>query len=159
LQDFPQTPLQENPKVLLRIIHGGHFNMAENRTFLLCVDSDDEPQCASEGGRYMKLLRLCTGSPSSGALIEGLTEQGFDDGLAADIEFFGEAIEFVEHRGGEIYVNALDGLPAAAGISEEAADVLAGIGEAGDGFRGYRFLFTRCVFHKACALASWLSKE
>jgi hypothetical protein len=26
-------------KVLLQTTHGGHFNMAENRTFLLCVDT------------------------------------------------------------------------------------------------------------------------
>jgi hypothetical protein len=25
--------------VLLRTIHGGHFNMAEKRTFLICVDT------------------------------------------------------------------------------------------------------------------------
>jgi hypothetical protein len=39
LQSLPLIPFQELTKVLLRTIHGGHFNMAENRTFLLCVDS------------------------------------------------------------------------------------------------------------------------
>src|SRR6266567_7605833 len=38
LQDSPQIHSQEFTKVLLQAIHGGHFNMAENRTFLLCVD-------------------------------------------------------------------------------------------------------------------------
>src|SRR5712692_7249132 len=32
LQSLPPSPFQELTKVLLRIIHGGHFNMAENRT-------------------------------------------------------------------------------------------------------------------------------
>src|SRR6266704_35299 len=39
LQDSPQIHSQEFTKVLLQAIHGGHFNMAENRTFLLCVDA------------------------------------------------------------------------------------------------------------------------
>ncbi len=33
-----QVPFQERTKAPLRTIHGGHLNMAENRTFLLCVD-------------------------------------------------------------------------------------------------------------------------
>src|SRR6266404_1872285 len=39
LQDSPPIHSQEFTKVLLQTIHGGHFNMAENRTFLLCVDT------------------------------------------------------------------------------------------------------------------------
>src|SRR2546425_8602593 len=39
LQSLPPIPSQEFTKVLLRTTHGGHFNMAEKRTFLLCVDS------------------------------------------------------------------------------------------------------------------------
>src|SRR5437879_5949229 len=38
LQSLPPIPSQEFTKVLLRTTHGGHFNMAEKRTFLLCVD-------------------------------------------------------------------------------------------------------------------------
>jgi len=34
----PPIHLQEFIKVFLRTIPGGHFYMAENRTFLLCVD-------------------------------------------------------------------------------------------------------------------------
>src|SRR5207247_2489504 len=37
-KDLPPIPSQEFTKVLLRTTHGGHFNMAEKRTFLLCVD-------------------------------------------------------------------------------------------------------------------------
>src|SRR5580704_14430678 len=39
LQGLPQIPFQERTKVHPQTIPGGHFNMAENRTFLLCVDS------------------------------------------------------------------------------------------------------------------------
>src|SRR5712692_1847344 len=39
LQSLPPIHFQELTKVLFRTIPGGHFNMAENRTFLLCVDS------------------------------------------------------------------------------------------------------------------------
>jgi hypothetical protein len=38
LQDLPRTEYPNPKRKLLPIIHGGHFNMAENRTFLLCVD-------------------------------------------------------------------------------------------------------------------------
>ncbi|MGB2644751.1 MAG: hypothetical protein WA530_15355, partial [Candidatus Acidiferrum sp.] len=38
-QGLPQIPFQERTKAPLQTIHGGHFNMAENRTFLLCVDT------------------------------------------------------------------------------------------------------------------------
>src|SRR5713226_6598658 len=38
LQSLPPIHFQELTKVLFRTIPGGHFNMAENRTFLLCVD-------------------------------------------------------------------------------------------------------------------------
>lgn len=39
LQAFPHIPSPELTRVLLRTTPGGHFNMAENRTFLLCVDT------------------------------------------------------------------------------------------------------------------------
>src|SRR5436309_8217204 len=42
LQSLPPIPSQEFTKVLLRTTHGGHFNMAEKRTFLLCVDTRGE---------------------------------------------------------------------------------------------------------------------
>ncbi len=38
LPSLPPIHYQGFTKVLLRTIPGGHFNMAENRTFLLCVD-------------------------------------------------------------------------------------------------------------------------
>ncbi|MGH9743307.1 MAG: hypothetical protein ACRD51_13265 [Candidatus Acidiferrum sp.] len=69
-------------------------------------------------------------------MIEGLAEEGFDDGLAADVQFFCEAVQFVESGSVEIHVDALDGLHAVAGIGEEAGDILAGIGQAVDGFGG-----------------------
>ena len=60
-------------------------------------------------------------------LIEALADERFDDGLAADVQLFGEAVQFMEHGGGEIDVDALDGLHAAAGIGEKPGDVLAGL--------------------------------
>src|SRR6266852_351026 len=41
LQSWPPIHFQELTKVLFRTIPGGHFNMAENRTFLLCVDTTE----------------------------------------------------------------------------------------------------------------------
>ena len=38
LQAFPRTEYLNLKKGFLQITHGGHFNMAETRTFLLCVD-------------------------------------------------------------------------------------------------------------------------
>ena len=61
---------------------------------------------ADSGG----LLRPGAGRAGEVALIEALAEQGFDDGLAADIQLFGEAVQFMEHGCGEIRVDALDGL-------------------------------------------------
>ena len=86
------------------------------------------------------------------ALIEALAEQRFDDGLAADVQLLCEAVQLVEHGGGEIHVDALDGLHAAAGIGEEPRDILAAIGHAGDGFGGYGLFLTRRVFQKVFAL-------
>ena len=51
LQDLPQINYQEFTKVLLRTIHGGHFNMAEKRTFLICVDRLYSKMNAREEGR------------------------------------------------------------------------------------------------------------
>jgi hypothetical protein len=58
------------------------------------------------------LLGLGAGRPGEAALIQALAEQGFDDGLPADVQFFGEAVQFVEHGRSEIHIDALDGLRA-----------------------------------------------
>jgi hypothetical protein len=39
LQDSPPMHSQKFTKALLQTTHAGHFNMTENRTFLLCVDT------------------------------------------------------------------------------------------------------------------------
>jgi hypothetical protein len=56
-------------------------------------------------------LAICASAGGSGgvALVEGLNEQSFDDGLTADVQVFG-VFEFFQHSGGEIY--ALDGVSA-----------------------------------------------
>jgi hypothetical protein len=36
-------------KVPLQTIHGGHFNMSENRTFLLCVDTSNRGRAVDPG--------------------------------------------------------------------------------------------------------------
>ena len=41
--------------------------------------------------------------------VEALTEQGLDDGLAADVEFFGGGVQLAQHGGGEVHIHALDG--------------------------------------------------
>jgi len=69
-----------------------------------------------------------TGGAGGLALVEGLAEHGFDDGLAADVEFFGGGFEFFEHGGGEVDVDASDGFHHFAGVGEEAGDVFAVVG-------------------------------
>src|SRR6266567_63317 len=54
LQDSPQIHSQEFTKVLLQAIHGGHFNMAENRTFLLCVDRASRERSISRIGEFRR---------------------------------------------------------------------------------------------------------
>src|SRR5580704_18440019 len=49
LQGLPQIPFQERTKVHPQTIPGGHFNMAENRTFLLCVDRVFSPLSIGTG--------------------------------------------------------------------------------------------------------------
>ena len=41
-------------------------------------------------------------------LVEGLADEGFDEGLAADVELLGGGVELFEHRTGEVHVDALD---------------------------------------------------
>ena len=88
-------------------------------------------------------LAICASAGGSGgvALVEGLNEQSFDDGLTADVQVFG-VFEFFQHSGGEIY--ALDGLAHFAGVrgkgrraSPCATEIRFGI----SGLRG--FLLTR----------------
>lgn len=82
------------------------------------------------------------------APVQGLAEHGFDEGLAADVEFFGGGFEFFEHGGGEVDVDALDGFHHFAGVGEEAKDVFAVVGHAGDGFGGDWLFPKGCFLHR-----------
>ncbi len=93
------------------------------------------------------------------ALVEGLADQGFDDGLAADVEFFGGVFQFFEHGGGEIDVHALDGLPHLSGVGEKARNVLAAVGHARDGVGGEWFFSRMRFFHRVSGLREWPSRE
>jgi hypothetical protein len=79
---------------------------------------------ASDERRVAPVLATA-GRAGKVALVEGLADQGFDDGLAADVEFFGGVFQFFEHGRGEIDVDALDGLHHLAGVGEKARNVLA----------------------------------
>src|SRR6266568_4895085 len=61
LPSLPPIHYQGFTKVLLRTIPGGHFNMAENRTFLLCVDSMLLPLLPAHGAWVS--LHLAKGNP------------------------------------------------------------------------------------------------
>ena len=92
------------------------------------------------------------------ALVEGLADEGFDDGLPADVELFGGVFQFFEHGGGEIDVDALDGLHHLAGVGEEARHVLAAVGHAGDSFCGESFFSRMRFLHRASVPPEWLSR-
>jgi hypothetical protein len=42
-------------------------------------------------------------------LVQSLADQGFDDGLPADVQFLRGALQFFEHGGSEIDIHALEG--------------------------------------------------
>jgi hypothetical protein len=86
------------------------------------------------------------------ALVEGLADEGFDNGLAADVEFLGGVFQFFEHGGGEIDVDALDGLHHLSGVGEETRNVLAAVGHAGNGFGGERFFPRMRSLHKVSGI-------
>ncbi len=44
------------------------------------------------------------------ALVQSLPNQRLDDRLAADVEFFCSAFQFLQHGSGEIDIHTLDGL-------------------------------------------------
>jgi len=81
------------------------------------------------------------------SLVQGLTEHGFDYGLAADVEFFGGGFEFFEHGSGEVDVDALDRFHHFAGVSEEAGDGFAFVGQVGDGLGGDGLSSRACFLH------------
>jgi hypothetical protein len=66
-------------------------------------------------------------------LIEGLADECLDDGLAADVQFQGGLIEFLQHGRGEVHVDALDRRHHPAPIREIARHVLAPVRHPGDG--------------------------
>jgi hypothetical protein len=67
------------------------------------------------------------------AAVEGFAEHGFDDCLAADVQGFGFAVQFLEHGCGEVHVDALDsGFDDGEVAGEVGRDVLAVIGQVGD---------------------------
>jgi hypothetical protein len=98
-----------------------------------------------------------TGRAGEVTLVEGLADQGFDDSLAADVEFFGGVFQFFEHGGGEIDVDALDGLHHLSGVGEEARNVLAAVGHARDGFCGDGLSFRMRFLHRVAVPPEWLS--
>jgi hypothetical protein len=61
-------------------------------------------------------------------LIECLTEQRFDNGLAANVQLSCRLIEFLKHWLSKVDVDALNRRHHLAFAGEEARDTLAGVG-------------------------------
>lgn len=61
-------------------------------------------------------------------LIESLPNQGLDDRLAAHVEVLSRLIQFLQHAGSDIHVNALNRLNHAASALEEVGNIFALIG-------------------------------
>jgi len=62
--------------------------------------------------------------------IKALAEQGLDDSLPANVEFLRGGVKFVEHDGGEVDIDALNGRHYFSGIGEKTRDIFSTIGEA-----------------------------
>jgi len=56
-------------------------------------------------------------------LIQALPDQRLDDGLTADVELRGSAIQFFQHGSGEVHVDTLNRLNHTALTPEETGDV------------------------------------
>ena len=89
-----------------------------------------------------RALHSWAGRPGHVTLVQSLADEGLDDRLPADVEFLGEAFQFFEHGSGEINIHALDRFHHAAGIGEEARNILAVVRHAGNGFGRCRFFLT-----------------
>jgi len=55
--------------------------------------------------------------------IKALASKVFDDGLPANVEFLRGGVKFVEHDGGEVDIDALNGRHHFSGIREKTRDV------------------------------------
>src|ERR1019366_5447632 len=81
-------------------------------------------------------------------LIESLPDQRLDDGLTAHVKVLSSLIQFLQHAGGNVHIDALNRLNHAALALEETGNVLALIGQprnriGGNGFGGFTsFLHT-----------------
>jgi hypothetical protein len=93
--------------------------------------------------RQLSAMRLC-----EVVAVEALTDESLYDSLAAHVEFAGRAVEFLEHSGGEIDVDSLDGFHHAAGVGEETGNVLAAIRLAGNRFGSDFLAGLKCPLHK-----------
>jgi hypothetical protein len=111
------------------------------------------------------LLALSTASTSARraagaawqAPIKAFSNQGFDHGLATDIQAGRLLIKFFEHFRGEIYIHPLNGIHHLS-ASEKPGDVLTAIRHLGNPLGADWLLFFKCFLHRAQSLLSWPSR-
>jgi hypothetical protein len=90
--------------------------------------------------------------------IKALAEQGRDDRLPANVEFFPGGVKLVEHDGGEVDIDALNGRHHFSGIAEKTRDVFSTIGEARNGLGGNGPWFFTSALHRVSFSDAWISK-
>jgi len=90
--------------------------------------------------------------------IKALAEQGLDDSLPANVEFLGGGVKFVEHDGGEVDIDALNGRHYFSGIGEKTRDIFSTIGEARNGIDGNGPWFFTSALHRVSFPDAWISK-
>jgi len=72
-------------------------------------------------------------------LIESLPDQRLDNSLAAYIEILSCPVEFLQHAGSDVHINALNRLDHSALTPEETGNILALFGQPGNCISGNRF--------------------
>jgi hypothetical protein len=126
----------------------------------VCLDFEAELVELNGEAEHVHLLTL---RESAGAgfgeivTIKALAEQGLDDGLPANVEFLRGGVKFVEHDGGEVDIDALNGRHHFSGIGEKTRDVFSTISEARNGLGGNGPWFFTSTLHKVSFPDAWIS--
>jgi hypothetical protein len=128
----------------MRVKQGKNKVNKPHGSALPTTDSFEKPNSTGRATRLKSLAdpwvstlgAFCPSARSSRplALVQSLANQCLDDGLPANVEIPGGALEFFQHGGAKIHVHALDRFSHLAGVGEKARNILSPVRHPGDGF-------------------------